>query len=204
MLRKQAIAVRMAAILVLSAMFGVSGLPASADSFDTAPSLTVWNPSAGDRLLQGSLVMQGIAFDPAASSGTGIDRVSVFLGDRDAGGVHLGNAVMDSTDTPTNTVRGGWTLATTVLRGTGVARTLYVYAHSGLSGREAVTLIPILIGNVVHPRGGGGISSETPRTAAAAQSGPCVRVSAKLQCGALPRLSGVPSPPPRNPVPLEH
>jgi hypothetical protein len=203
MLRKQAIAVRITPILVLSAMFGASGLPASADSVDPAPSLTVWNPSAGDRLLPGSLVMQGVALDPSASSGTGIDQVSVFLGDRDAGGVHLGNAVMDNPDPSTNTARGGWTLATAVLRGTGVARTLYVYARSGLSGREAVTPIPVLIGDVVHFRGGG-LSSETPLPAAVVQLGPCVRASTNPQCGALPPVSGVPSPPPLNPVPLEH
>jgi hypothetical protein len=49
--------------------------------------------------------MSGIAYDPAAKSGTGVDRVTVCPGDRDAGGTwyvpggHLGNATLGLSNT---------------------------------------------------------------------------------------------------------
>src|SRR5689334_17563959 len=49
------------------------------------PYIAVSNPAPGDNLTVGGLDMQGKAFDPSASSdqGTGIDRVQIFLEDRD-------------------------------------------------------------------------------------------------------------------------
>src|SRR3977135_2083680 len=53
--------------------------------------LIVENPNPGDVLTPGSnVVIQGIAYDPTAASGIGVDRVSGYLGDRDTGGIFWG------------------------------------------------------------------------------------------------------------------
>jgi hypothetical protein len=84
--------------------------------------------------------MEGVAFDRAANSGNGVDRVSVFVEDRDAGGQLVGDAVLGK---PTAT---GYTV-TADLSKTGGGHTLFVYAHSAVSGRETVVSFPVVIGS---------------------------------------------------------
>ena len=52
-----------------------------------APVLDLANPGPGEMLLPGAYTIQGAALDPAAAQGSGIDQVSFFLGDRNAGGM---------------------------------------------------------------------------------------------------------------------
>jgi hypothetical protein len=85
--------------------------------------------------------MQGVVHDSRAPT-HGIDVVSVFLGDRDTGGGHLGDAALAA--------GGSWILTTDVLHGAGAQRTLFVYARSAVTGREAVEQVAIVIGEKVH------------------------------------------------------
>jgi hypothetical protein len=100
--------------------------------------LSIGNPQPNDLLPRGRYVMQGLAFDRAASSGSGIDRVSVFVDDRDSGGQHVGDAVLGKPN-PT-----GFTV-TADLSHYGGGHTLFVYARSAVSGREAVVSFPVVI-----------------------------------------------------------
>jgi hypothetical protein len=123
------------------------------------PTLIVENPNPGAMLTLGKLEMQGMAFDPAATTGSGVDRVSVFLDNRDEGGIFLGDATLAAPATV------DWTLLTPVLKGTGDGHSLFVYARSAVTGDETVVKIPVTIGDTVHASGGGsGISipGETP------------------------------------------
>jgi hypothetical protein len=85
--------------------------------------------------------MQGLAFDRAANAGSGVDKVSVFVEDRDAGGQLVGDAVLGL---PGAT---GFTVTADLSRAGG-GHTLFVYARSAVSGRETVVSLPV----VVSPR----------------------------------------------------
>jgi hypothetical protein len=100
--------------------------------------LSVGNPQPGDLLPRGKLVMQGLAFDRAASSGSGIDRVSVFVDDRDAGGQFVGDAVLGKP------IDMGFTVTADFSRSVG-KHVLFVYAHSAVSGHETVVSFPVVI-----------------------------------------------------------
>ena len=102
--------------------------------------LSVANPQPNDLLPKGRYVMQGQAFDRAATSGTGVDRVSVFVDDRDAGGQHLADANLGQ---PTAT---GFTVSADFSRVSGT-HSLYVYARSSVTGKETVVNFPVSIGS---------------------------------------------------------
>ncbi len=118
----------------------------------TGPTLMVANPSPGDTITPGSLVMQGVAFDQFATDGTGVDRVSVFLGGRESGGTFLGDAMLGLPNFMDPGARAqfdnaGWRLTTPALQGSGNGETLFVYARSSVTGIETVTQIPVVIGS---------------------------------------------------------
>ena len=100
--------------------------------------LSVDNPQPGDLLPKGKVVMQGLAFDRAATSGSGVDRVSIFVDDRDGGGQHVGDATLGQPGATSFTV-------TADLTRTGGNHTLFVYARSAVTGREAIVSFPIII-----------------------------------------------------------
>jgi polysaccharide biosynthesis protein PslG len=100
--------------------------------------LSVGNPQPNDSLPRGKYVMQGLAFDRAASNGSGIDRVSVFVDDRDAGGQHVGDAVLGQP------VATGFSATIDLSRASG-AHTLFVYARSSVTGKEAIVNFPVTI-----------------------------------------------------------
>lgn len=100
--------------------------------------LSVANPQPGDLVPRGRFVMQGQAFDRAASAGSGVDRVSVFVDDRDHGGQHVGDAVLGQ---PTAT---SFTVTADLSRPSG-GHTLFIYAHSSVSGHETVVSFPVVI-----------------------------------------------------------
>jgi hypothetical protein len=99
--------------------------------------LQVGNPSPGDTILAGAYVMQGIAMDKAARVGTGIDRIDIFLDNRDEGGMFLGSAGFGVSDVWTATVN----LPTNQLG----LHNLWVYAHSAVTGAESSVSIPVTI-----------------------------------------------------------
>jgi hypothetical protein len=103
-----------------------------------SPVLDLANPAPGAVLATGDVVIEGVAFDPAATDGTGIDRVEVFLDSRDSGGLSLGSAVPGengvanprafriTADVPANTSGG---------------HSIVAYAHSSVTGQEAVVTV---------------------------------------------------------------
>jgi hypothetical protein len=118
--------------------------PAAALPATTQPGpslvLSVGNPQPGDLVPRGRLVMQGVAFDRSAPQGSGIDKVSVFLDDREAGGQHLGDATLGQPNA------AGFTINADFSRASG-KHMLFVYARSSITGREAVLSFPISVGS---------------------------------------------------------
>jgi hypothetical protein len=100
--------------------------------------LSVGNPQPNDSLPRGKYVMQGLAFDRAANAGSGVDRVSVFVDDRDSGGQHVGDAVLGQP------VANGFSATVDLSRMSG-AHTLFVYARSAVTGQEASVNFPVTI-----------------------------------------------------------
>jgi hypothetical protein len=152
--------VRVAFSVALLALMGLTAGAGFAKQVPEGPTLVVSNPNPGDRVTPGSLMIQGVAFDPVATTGIGVDRVSVFLDDRDTGGLHLGDATLGApnvmTTEPAQFASAGWALTTPALKGAGDQHILFVYARSAVTGEETVTQIPVFIGDKVHNTGGGG------------------------------------------------
>jgi hypothetical protein len=99
--------------------------------------LEVGNPSPGDTILSGAYNMVGRAFDKTATSGSGIDRVDVFLDSRDEGGLFLGEA-----STVNNNV---WSVTVTLPNNNLGLHNLTVYAHSSVNGAQQTEVIPITV-----------------------------------------------------------
>jgi hypothetical protein len=146
--------VRMSSGLALVLVLGAGALPATAHPQPPGPTLDVANPSPGDMLTPGSMVITGVAYDDNAESGIGVDRVSVFLGDRDEenGAQFLGHAKLGLPN-PQAVEKGdaqfafaGWSITTPILKGTGQERAIHVYARSSVSGVETVEVIPVIMG----------------------------------------------------------
>jgi hypothetical protein len=113
------------------------------------PYIAVANPTPGDTLAVGGLEMQGKAFDPSApvDQGAGVDRVQVFLEDRDRGGLHLGDArlgIPNAAAAPGSQFSlAGWDI---IVNLPGGAHTLFVYAHSGVTSKESSVQVPVKVG----------------------------------------------------------
>jgi hypothetical protein len=99
--------------------------------------LEVSNPSPNDTILSGAFNLSGRAFDKSATSGSGIDRVDIFLDNRDEGGLFLGTA------TPTN--NDMWTATVTLPNNNLGLHNLTVYAHSSVSGTQQTETVPITV-----------------------------------------------------------
>jgi hypothetical protein len=130
-----------------------SGSPAAAPAPAVAPAavtgatgdkpvLRVENPRAGDLVVVGDTVIHGIAFDPAAPAGTsGVDQVVIFAGLRDAGGRFLGSGGTGAGGNPE-----AFAIQVNVNLNQSGAHTLSCYAHSSVTGQEAVVSVPIFLG----------------------------------------------------------
>jgi hypothetical protein len=100
------------------------------------PRLQIMWPNPGATISAGQL-LQGVASDPIATIGSGIDTVQIFLEPgRDAGGRLLGTA------TPARLGAEAFSLTLRLSRG---AHTLDIHAHSSLTGRETVLLLPVKV-----------------------------------------------------------
>ncbi|MBO0885732.1 MAG: hypothetical protein J2P17_36435, partial [Mycobacterium sp.] len=113
------------------------------------PIVVVTAPVAGNTYAAGPMTIQGAAFDCAADTGTGVDRVSVFLGAREAGGIHLGEAtlrqaspvrVMPSDQYAT----AGWSLTSGIPLNSGQPNDVYVYARSDVNSHETAVRLTLL------------------------------------------------------------
>lgn len=113
------------------------------------PYVAVNNPSPGDVLSVGGLSIKGKAFDPAASidQASGIDRVQVFLEDRDRGGQYLGDArlggINPAAEPGSQFALAGWDIVVTLPSGSHI---LFIYARSSVTGKESTVTIPVRVG----------------------------------------------------------
>ncbi len=116
----------------------VTPMPATVTTPGAAQPITleVANPNPGDTLVSGAYVLSGVARDPAALSGSGIDRISIFLDDRDHGGIDL----LDVTPTSSK-----FTITVSLPASHLGAHNLVLYAHSAVSGGEASVSVPIAL-----------------------------------------------------------
>jgi hypothetical protein len=137
---------RLSATLALASSLAVTAMPAAAH-----PTVEVGNPQPKDRVIPGSLVMHGVAYDHDATQGTGVDQVSIFICPRGEGGQYLGDATLG---VPSNMpmpaaqfASAGWVFKTPALKGAADERTLCVFARSSVTGTETLVRIPITIGD---------------------------------------------------------
>jgi hypothetical protein len=103
------------------------------------PELHVIAPQSGAAIFAGPFSLNGTAWDPAASSGSGIDQVQVFLDDRNAGGQFLGNANLNSGGT------NGWQATVGLPTNNTGPHSFYIYATSSVTGKTSVATVPITI-----------------------------------------------------------
>jgi hypothetical protein len=137
-------------------------VPAGAQSAPTTatggtgncPVLSVANPSPGDTLVPGGLIISGTAFDPAAKQGSGIARVDLFLGERDAGGTILGSAVPGSAGGNPDEFSVEVQVPNSLNRGVDFA----AYAISSVTGQETAISFPIFVGTPTS----NGVATPTP------------------------------------------
>jgi hypothetical protein len=134
-------------LLVVGTMF-VASTPVGAQSATTTsaaascPVLSLANPSPGDTLVPGGLVISGLAWDPSVSQGSGIERVDLFLGRRDQGGTILGSAVPGASGSDPRAFSVEVQIPNSMNRGTDFA----AYAISNVSGHETGVAFPIFVG----------------------------------------------------------
>jgi hypothetical protein len=113
------------------------------------PYVAVANPVPGDTLRVGGLDIQGKAFDPAAGPelGSGIDRLQVFLEDRDRGGLFLGDARLGLPNTAaapgSQFAQAGWDVVVNLPAG---FHSIFVYARSAVTGKETALQVPVKVG----------------------------------------------------------
>jgi hypothetical protein len=118
--------------------------------------LVLGNPQPGDTLLSGVPVnMSGIAFDAASTSGSGISSVTVYLGDRDAGGLSLGIALLGQPNpqAPAGSqfATAGFTLRSPNLPAGSGGRSVFVYARSAITNVERVLEVPVYLNTAPTP-----------------------------------------------------
>jgi hypothetical protein len=97
----------------------------------------VANPSPGDTIHVGGYVIQGIAFDKAAESGPGIERIDIFLDNRDQGGMILTSAAVNQNNM--------WNATISVPSNQTGLHTLWFYAHSAITGQDMAVSVPVTV-----------------------------------------------------------
>ena len=150
-------------LLVVAATLGLGSMAASAQTEpatgdevaapgeEAVPSrmyFDVGNPSLGDSIHVGGLLIEGIAFDRAADESPGIESIEVFLDDRDTGGELVGrgelgapNPVPDDPDL----AGSGWTALIMLTSKMTGPHTMFFYALSGVTGEEMVVTVPVQV-----------------------------------------------------------
>jgi hypothetical protein len=119
---------------------GASTSSAAARAFTTSSPrfggmFSLGNPRAGDVVLPGDYVVSG-------ATGSAIDRVQLFLDDRDTGGTLL------ETVTPVN---GTFSVTVTIPTTTTAGHDFVAYARSSVTGQEARISVPIFVGAAPTP-----------------------------------------------------
>jgi hypothetical protein len=104
-------------------------------------SLEVANPAPDDTVLAGAFVIQGVAMDHRATSGVGIDRIDIFLDNRDEGGTFLSSASLSGAGMNP----GSWTATVDLPSNMKGLHSLWFYAHSTVTDGETTLEIPVTI-----------------------------------------------------------
>jgi hypothetical protein len=73
--------------------------------------------------------------------GIGVDRIDVFLDDRDEGGTFLASALL--ADAPEGGPAGTWSVTVELPENMRGLHTLWFYAHSTMTGEEITHQIPV-------------------------------------------------------------
>lgn len=120
-----------------------SEMPAASSAEHAAPVLELGNPNPGDVVPNGDVIIQGVAFDPNASQANGIDRVDLFLDNRDEGGLPLGSGAPGSGNT--------FKIKATLPSSANGGHNLVAYARSSVTGMETVESVPVFVGAAPTP-----------------------------------------------------
>jgi hypothetical protein len=170
--------------MVLGAAFGLGSAVALAQADQptgdcSSIQFEMANPPAGSRVEPGNLVVQGIAFDTRAETGTGIDSVDFFLGNRETGGTIIGHPVpLEQGPLEANSF-----ITTLNLPNTPGGQELFGYAHSSVTGDESILTFPIAIG--VDPARAGDLMTQPAATT-------CAPTSAATAAPEEPQLAAEP------------
>jgi len=114
------------------------------------------NPQPYDTLISGTQVtINGVAWDPTVTSGTGVSQVTVYLGSRDSGGTSLGNALLGQPNPLASAgsqfANAGFSLRTPTLPQGNGSRSIFVYAKSTAGNSEASLEVPIYLNTSPTP-----------------------------------------------------
>ena len=175
----------LASLLLVGASVAVMAAPGAAEPLAVvtcpggAPVVQLANPGPGDVLSQGEYIVSGVAFDPAAAQGAGIDRVDLFLGQRDSGGVFLGGATPGQNTSDPRAFQVKVTLPTSTTGG----RDFVAYAYSSVSGGQSSEVVPIFVGAAPTP---------TPITSNA-QAPVALTSTTQSTCGGTPVAAPAPA-----------
>jgi len=99
--------------------------------------LSVANPSPNATISTGAYSIQGEAMDQAATSGSGIDRIDIFLDNRDTGGMFLSTATLGTSSF--------WQSVVTLPNNQTGLHELWFYAHSSVTGQTMSVSVPVTI-----------------------------------------------------------
>jgi hypothetical protein len=95
----------------------------------------VGNPSPGDTIHAGGLVIEG-SISNASGQSMGVDRIDIFLDNRDEGGMLIGHGSMGTGDT--------WSATVELPNNQLGLHTLFFFAHMP-SGQEMVVSVPVTV-----------------------------------------------------------
>jgi hypothetical protein len=178
--------------IVLTISAGVSFPAAAQPAGSQCPALQMDNPNPGDTIMPGGYVVSGIAYDPAATLGSGVSHVDFFLGSRDAGGLFLGSVVPLADPNSFGPPR--FLMQLTIPRMTSAGTEFVVYAFDAATSGQTTLSVPVRVGDV------------TPPTPAPSSPPPAVRLTSNCQAVAtavalappLPaEIAFTPTPPPQ-------
>jgi len=122
----------------------------------TTPVIQLANPTTGDLLPLGDYLVSGTAYDPMATTGSGISHVDLFVGRRELGGVFLGTAVpgqdtIANVAPDTRLAETGFQLTVTLPQSMTGGRDFVAYAYSSTNEQVGTESVPVYIGVAPTP-----------------------------------------------------
>jgi hypothetical protein len=123
-------------------------VPVIAITQGNGPVLQLGNPNADDVLSRGALVVSGVAYDRASTSGSGVDQIEFFLNDREAGGTSLGATVPGAANPSLPRV---FNTVVHIPASANGLENFVTYARSSLTGLETKVSVPVFIGASPSP-----------------------------------------------------